>query len=70
MRPISKEERAAIESEVKTWQGVAGRRRKIAKEMWDMIKDTIPEGTDLEEMKECLSSMFFRWAIAYLTKTS
>lgn len=51
VKPVSKEEREAVEKSVALWEGVAVRRGKIVKEMWGCVLDTLPEGVDPMELR-------------------
>jgi 26S proteasome regulatory subunit, ATPase 3, interacting protein len=53
VKPVSKEEKDAVKAALKFWTGVADKRRKIAKEMWGMISESVSmgEGIDVDELK-------------------
>ncbi|KAF2665092.1 TBPIP-domain-containing protein [Microthyrium microscopicum] len=54
--PVSKEERLAVQAEMKRWGGVVKRRKRIVKEIWGVVAETAgqEEGVDLVELKEAL----------------
>ena len=56
VKPVSREEREAVEREVGVWEGVAKRRARIVKEMWGCLRDALPEGVDVVELRvSCLA---------------
>jgi 26S proteasome regulatory subunit (ATPase 3-interacting protein) len=54
IKPVKKEEKEKVESELKVWKGVAERREKIAKEMWKMIEEVVQGADERAELRERL----------------
>jgi hypothetical protein len=50
---VSEEEKDAVQAALKVWTGVAEKRRRIVKEMWGMILESVSmgEGVDVDELK-------------------
>ena len=52
MQPtISREEKAAVDAEVKRWRGLEGKRRKISVELWGVVRDLVPEGVEVGDVR-------------------
>ncbi len=47
---VSKKEMETVEGEVKRWERVEARRRRIREEMWAVVRDVLPEGTDVGDV--------------------
>lgn len=54
VRPVNPEELEGVEKELKCWEGVVKRRERIEKELWDTMRDGLPEGTNVTEFRERL----------------
>ncbi|KAF2084583.1 homologous-pairing protein-like protein 2 [Saccharata proteae CBS 121410] len=54
IRPITAEEKVAVDSDAKHWSKVESERAKITKDMWLQIVDCLPEGIDAAEVRENL----------------
>ena len=55
IKPVDEEERTRIDAELRKWEKVARARTKIRREMWGLVKEACPEGTDVEEFKVCVT---------------
>jgi len=51
---VEKSEVERAEGEWRKWRGVCGRRREIVREMWGVIEEVLPEGTEKGEVRERL----------------
>jgi len=51
VQPISREEKAAVDAEVKRWRGLEGKRRKISVELWGVVRDSVPEGVEVGDVR-------------------
>ncbi len=47
---VSKKEMETVDGEVKRWERVESRRRRIREEMWAVVRDVLPEGTDVGDV--------------------
>jgi 26S proteasome regulatory subunit (ATPase 3-interacting protein) len=60
VKPVSMEEKAAVDTDMRKWDKVAANRAKITKEMWDSILDVLPEGIEAADLRAsfvcCLQS--------------
>lgn len=51
VQPVSKEEKEEVDNQVKIWDKVAARRKRIVKDMWGQILDNLPEGMQAAELR-------------------
>ncbi|KAF2121731.1 homologous-pairing protein-like protein 2 [Lophiotrema nucula] len=54
VKNVTKKEREEIEKEWSKWKSAGGRRQEIAREMWHLVQDVLPDGTDEGEFRESL----------------
>jgi len=63
VKPVSVEEKAAVDADMRKWERIATNRAKITKEMWDSILDVLPEGVEVADLRAsfvcCLQSWVF-----------
>lgn len=50
VKKVSNEEKDELEKEGRKWTGIEQRRKRIARDMWDFVRDSIAEGTDVGEV--------------------
>ncbi|KAF2758180.1 homologous-pairing protein-like protein 2 [Pseudovirgaria hyperparasitica] len=54
VKPVDTAEMKHVDAELNKWTGIEVRRRKIEAEMWALMRDLLPEGTDHAELREKL----------------
>ncbi|KAF2459271.1 homologous-pairing protein-like protein 2 [Lineolata rhizophorae] len=54
IRPVSAKEKNGVEAEVRKWEGIEKRRKRISDELWGLIAENVPEGTETKELREQL----------------
>lgn len=51
VEPVSMEENAALDADMKKWEKIATNRAKITKEMWDNILEVLPEEIETADLR-------------------
>jgi 26S proteasome regulatory subunit (ATPase 3-interacting protein) len=51
VEPVSMEEKAAIDADMKKWEKIATNRAKISKEMWDSVLEVLPEDIEAADLR-------------------
>jgi 26S proteasome regulatory subunit (ATPase 3-interacting protein) len=50
-QPVSKEEKEEVDKQAKMWEKIVMRRKRIVKEMWSSILDSVPDAAKVAELK-------------------
>ncbi len=64
VEPVSMEEKAAVDADMKKWEKIATNRAKITSEMWDSVLEVLPEDIEAADLRAsfeiCLQQWVFR----------
>lgn len=52
-QPVSKEEKDEVNKQAKIWQKKMMKRKRIVKDMWCQIQDSVPDAAQVEVLKVC-----------------
>lgn len=51
MQPLSKEEKDEVDRECKIWEKTMTKRKRIVKDMWSHVLDSVPDAAQIAELK-------------------
>jgi len=51
VKPVRKEEKEAIDEDMRKWERIARNRSKIIKDMWGSVLDALPEGVNAADLR-------------------